>query len=92
VGAVWPREIGDDLRHIVLWVEFVFDGGEGAQKELVTEGEDGSAPAGDAAVDEESGELGEEVMDFDGGVEGGEVSPKAELRSVASDCWSRRAA
>ena|SRR5215469_12222931 len=71
LGPLGTVYLDNDLRFVSA--SFVFDRGEGAEKELAIEGENRSAAAGDTALDEESGELSQEVMDFDGGVELGEL-------------------
>jgi hypothetical protein len=53
-------------------VEFLVDGGEGAELEAVDIGHDAGVARGDAAFDEEDEEAGEEVVDLRGGLEIGE--------------------
>ena len=45
------------------------DGGEGAEFEAGDISQDGGAAGGDAVLDEEAGEFGEEVVDLGGGAE-----------------------
>lgn len=51
--------------------EFVIDGREGAEFEAGNVSEDRSATGGDAVLDEETGELGQEVVDLGGRAEVG---------------------
>ena len=55
-------------------VIFEVDFAEGAEEEAIEVGEDGSATWGDAVLDEENGEFGEEVVDLRGGFEFGELA------------------
>jgi hypothetical protein len=57
------------LDNLVLGMEFVLDGGEGAEEEVAGIGHDGSAARLDAVVCLEVKEAGEEVIDGDGGLE-----------------------
>lgn len=64
------REIEADPRDLVsVVVELEVDGGKGAEREIGDEGEDCRAAAGDAVLDEEECELGEELIDLNGGFE-----------------------
>jgi hypothetical protein len=76
VFAGWAGEVEDDVGNggIVggLGVEFLVDGGEGAELEAVDIGHDAGVARGDAAFDEEDEEAGEEVVDLRGGLEVGE--------------------
>jgi hypothetical protein len=54
-------------------MEFAFDGGQGAEKEIAGVGHDGSTARLDAVVCLEVKEAGEEVIDGDGGLEFGET-------------------
>ena len=65
------RGTEDDGAEFVVRVEFVVDGGEGAEFEAGDISEDGGAAGGDAVLDEEAGEFGEEVVDLGGGAEVG---------------------
>lgn len=47
--------------------EFLFDGGEGAEKQAGDIGDDGGAARGDAVLGEEDEELGEDLVDVGGG-------------------------
>jgi len=51
----------------------VFEGGEGAQKQVAGVGHDGGATRGDAVLGLEEKKAGEEVVDGDGGLELGET-------------------
>src|SRR5215472_8864630 len=64
--------INDDL-HTVVAVDLVLDGGESAEEELATEGKNGGAAARDATLHQKRGELGDKVVDSDGGIELGEL-------------------
>jgi len=57
-----------------LGLAFLFDGGKGAEEELIDVGEDGGTARGDAVLREEDHEFGEEIMNLGGGVELGEVA------------------
>lgn len=70
VDSVDILDVDGDQRFIVC---FVLDGGKGSEQELTTEGKNGGAPARDAALDQESGELGHEIVYFDGGFELGDL-------------------
>jgi hypothetical protein len=50
-------------------VDFAVDGGEGAELEIGDVGQDRGAAGSDAIFDEETAELGEEIVDLDGGAE-----------------------
>lgn len=60
---------GDFVFVEAVGVEFVVDGGKGAEFEVGDIGEDGGATGGDAVLDQEGGEAGEEVVDLDSGFE-----------------------
>ncbi len=57
---------------LILILLFVVDGGKVAGKNLTEIGEDGGAACGDAVLDKEDGDLGEEGVKAGGGVESGE--------------------
>ncbi len=57
-----------------FWMEFLFDGGEGAEKQAVDVGEDGGASRGDAVLGEQEEELGEDLVDVRGGQEADELA------------------
>ena len=62
--------VEDEAGHqAVVGVEFLIDGGEGAELEAGDVGEDGSAAGGDAVFDHEAGEGAEEVVHLAGGFE-----------------------
>ena len=73
---LWPGEIQDDFGSELVvggWgIEFLIDGGEGAELEAVDIGHDAGVTRGDAAFDEKDEEAGEEVVDLRGGFEIGE--------------------
>jgi hypothetical protein len=73
--SIGARHINDDsLWLVVLRVEFVFEGGEGAQKQVAGVGHDCGATRGDAVLGLEQKEAGKKVVDRDGGLEFGKAS------------------
>ena len=52
-----------------MGLAFLFDGGKGAEEELIDVGEDSSAARRDAVLREQDDQFGEEVMNLRGGVE-----------------------
>jgi hypothetical protein len=91
--AIGARHIDDDARFGVLRVDFVPDGGEGAEEQVAGVGHDGGAARGDAVFGLEMKEAGEELVDGDGGLEfgegGGEIDGSVfmlrELRVAAAE-------
>jgi hypothetical protein len=82
------RGVEDDLGKAVLvggWVEFVLDGGEGAQKLVGDVSENGGTARGYAVLRKLEEETGEEVIDGDGGLEFGEIGGEdgGQIRSFA---------
>jgi len=69
VVALGAREVEDPLGLLFLRVEFVFDGGEGAEKEVAGVGHDGAATGRDLVGGEEFVEFAEDVVDVRGGME-----------------------
>ena len=73
--AAWRAgEIAEvDGHGFVFGMEFVFDGGEGAEDQVARVGHDGGAARVDATFDLELEEAGEELVERDGGGEMGET-------------------
>jgi hypothetical protein len=73
--AAWRAgEIAEvDGHGFVFGMEFVFDGGEGAEDQVARVGHDGGAARVDATFDLELEEAGEELVEGDGGGEIGET-------------------
>lgn len=65
------REVEEDL--VVVGIEFRVDGAAAAEKQLAEISEDGSAARGDAVLHEKHGELREERVNLDGGLESRET-------------------
>jgi len=75
VVAIWARHIENDLAWLVVQgVEFVFDGGDGAEEEIADVGEDGGAACGDAILREEAEKIGEHLVEVGSGLEFGELA------------------
>jgi hypothetical protein len=74
---------------VIVGIGFAVDGGKGAEFEIGEVGEDRGATGGDAVLDKEAGELGEEVVDLDGGLE---VEGFVAERSASTSLASRRLA
>jgi len=74
IVAAGAREVDDDLGLVfVFGMEFVLDGGEGAQDQIAGVGHDGGAARGDAVFGLKMQEAGEELVDGDSGLEFGEA-------------------
>ena len=67
----WARPVGEVKpgRLVVFWMEFVFDGGEGAEEQVGGVGHDGGAARGDSVTGLEFVEFAEGAVDGDGGAE-----------------------
>jgi len=75
--AVGARHINDDALGLVAGrIGFVFDGGEGAEKEVADVGQDGGAARGDAVLRKKAEEIGEDLV---------EVRSRFELRELAEE-------
>ena len=77
---------------VFVGVRFAIDGGQGTEFEIGDVGKNRGAAGGDAVLDEEATELGEEVVDLDGRLEFEGPSPKAAERSASMSLTSRRVA
>ena len=66
-AARWVLE--DEGRYLVVGIEFVFDGGEGAEEQAADVGEDGGVAGCNAILSEDVVEFGEGLVDAFGGLE-----------------------
>jgi hypothetical protein len=91
--AAWRAgEIAEvDGHGFVFGMEFVFDGGEGAEDQVARVGHDGGAARVDATFDLELEEAGEELVERDGGGEIGETVGEIGGRSEPSRRMGREA-
>lgn len=64
----------DDGGDVVVVGDFAVDGRKGTEEEVADVGENGSAPGGDAVLGQEDEEVGEDLVDVVGGLEGGELA------------------
>ncbi len=91
--ARWPGNVDDvgGRGGVVVGfrMEFLFDGGEGAEQQAVDVGEDGGASRGDAVLGEQQEELGEDLVDVRGGLEANVSPTRSGARLAASRfcCW-----
>jgi hypothetical protein len=65
-----------DADYFVIGMEFVLDGGEGAEEQIAGVGHAGGTARGDAIFGLKKKETGEELIDRDGGLEFGETGSK----------------
>src|SRR6266849_4263497 len=79
VVAIWARHIENDLAWLVVQgVEFVFDGGDGAEEEIADVGEDGGAACGDAILGKKAEEIGEDLVEVGSGLQFGELAEEGD--------------
>src|SRR5713226_6754345 len=73
------RQIEDDLLGlVVLGVEFVFDGREGAKEEIADVGKDGGAACSDAILRKEPEEVGEDLVEVGSGLQFAELAEEGD--------------
>jgi hypothetical protein len=62
--ALGAREVDDDLGLVFEFgMEFVLDGGEGAEEQVADVGKDGGAAYGDAILREKAEEIGKDLVE-----------------------------
>lgn len=70
--GIWRGE--NDGGDVVVVGDFAVDGWQGTEEEVADVGEDRCAPGGDAVLGQEDEEVGEDLVDVVGGLEGGELA------------------